>query len=288
MWLKEYGIVANAILQAPMSFLGDIGSLNRAGFTPENFISQSLLGNHLASYGVQTVAFQHYSIARSGLSRMLLQDVSIIPFRTLVDLWTNVHRTMTDGRRERRYIWIYWGELDYFSHHYGPDDERTIGEFVAFTSAFEKHFLDRLKTNQRGDTLFVFLADHGQIKTHLDSKYDLRHHSYLVDCLHILPTGENRLAYLHMRPGQGNSCREYIESTWSGQFTFLDPITAIEAGLFGTGPRHPRLFDRLGDLIIIARDDAYLWWSHSANHLKGRHGGLSPEEMLVPFLAVEL
>jgi hypothetical protein len=82
--------------------------------------------------------------------------------------------------------------------------------------------------------------------------------------------------------------REYIERSWPGQFTFLDPVFAVEAGLFGPGPYHPRLFDRLGDLIVLARRDAYLWWSNKKDHLFGRHGGLSPDEMLVPFLGVNL
>jgi hypothetical protein len=48
------------------------------------------------------------------------------------------------------------------------------------------------------------------------------------------------------------------------------------------------LFDRLGDVIALARGDSYLWWANKDNPLIGRHGGLSPEEMLVPLLAVRL
>lgn len=31
-----------------------------------------------------------------------------------------------------------------------------------------------------------------------------------------------------------------------------------------------------------------MWWSEKENLLIGRHGGLSADEMLVPFLAVRL
>jgi hypothetical protein len=41
-------------------------------------------------------------------------------------------------------------------------------------------------------------------------------------------------------------------------------------------------------MMVVTRDNAYLWWSRQDNFLLGRHGGLSPEEMLVPFLAVRL
>jgi hypothetical protein len=104
----------------------------------------------------------------------------------------------------------------------------------------------------------------------------------------MMPTGENRLAYLFLRPGQGEAAREYIDRTWPEQFSFLDPIFAVESGLFGPGEFHSRLYDRLGDLIIVSKSEAYLWWSVKPDHLLGRHGGLSADEMLIPFLAVEL
>jgi len=39
---------------------------------------------------------------------------------------------------------------------------------------------------------------------------------------------------------------------------------------------------------VISQRESYLWWSPKADHLFGRHGGFSADEMLVPFLAVEL
>jgi hypothetical protein len=97
--------------------------------------------------------------------------------------------------------------------------------------------------------LLILVADHGQIATQPDPHYDLSNHPSLARRLHILPTGENRLMYLYLRPGQGEAAREYIERTWPNQFVFLDPVFAINAGLFGPGKPHPRLRDRLGGLL---------------------------------------
>jgi predicted AlkP superfamily pyrophosphatase or phosphodiesterase len=288
MWFKEYGVVANTILHSPMSFQGDAGSLSKAGLDPETFLEPPLLGSHLSDNGVRVFAFQHQSIFRSSLSRMLLRDVNLNSFRTPADLWVNVRRTLQEHVQDRRYIWVYWGEVDNFAHHYGPDDERTVAEFVNFSTSLESLFLDRIDGSAVGKTLLLLMADHGQINTSPNPHYDLRNHPNLLRRLHIMPTGENRLAYLYLRPGQGEAVREYIERTWPGGFSFLDPVFAVEAGLFGPSPFHPRLYDRLGDLIVLARGDAYLWWSNKRDHLLGRHGGLSPDEMLVPFLGFSL
>jgi hypothetical protein len=48
------------------------------------------------------------------------------------------------------------------------------------------------------------------------------------------------------------------------------------------------LQDRIGDYLVIARGEAYFWWANKEDRMYGRHGGLHPEEMLVPFLAARL
>lgn len=288
MWLKEYGIVANTILHMPITFKSDLGALARAGFDPEKFITFPTLGTHLASHGVKTYALQHHSIADSGLTRMLFKDVKVKAFSTAADLWINLRHMLESKPDERFYTWVYWDQVDYFGHFYGPDDERASAEFSLFSRAMEQLLLDRLSPAARRDTLLILTADHGQIATRPDAHYDLRNHPSLMRRLHIHPSGENRLAYLHIRPGQTEAVREYLVRTWPNQFALVESAYAAEMGLFGPGEAHPGLQDRLGDYLVVARQDAYLWWANKEDRMYGRHGGLHPEEMLVPFLAARL
>jgi predicted AlkP superfamily pyrophosphatase or phosphodiesterase len=236
MWLKEYGVVANTILHSPITFSGEAGSLSRAGFTPEAFMPLPTMGTYLKQFGIKTYAFQHQSIARSGLSRMFFKDVQLRAFNTAADLWVNVRQAIEAHPRQRQYLWVYWSEIDTFSHLYGPDDERTAEEFAGFSAAFERLFLKRLKSKALQDTILLLLADHGQIVCQPDSYYELRHHPNLLRRLHILPTGENRMAYLYIRPGQTEAVREYVERTWPRQFVFVDPGFAVNAGLWRAAP----------------------------------------------------
>jgi hypothetical protein len=288
MWMKEYGVVANTITHSPITFQNEVGSLKRAGFSPENFMPLPTLGPHLKEHGVQTYAFQHRSIAGSGLSQMLLKGTVINAFNSAADLWINLRELLEDKPANKLYAWVYWSGVDHFGHIYGPDDERTSAEFSNFSNAMEKQFLAYLNPAARRRTLLILTADHGQIATQPNPDYDLRNHPDLSRCLHINPTGEHRLPYLYVRPGQMEVVREYVERAWPGQFTVLETRYVVQTGLFGPGEPHPRLLDRLGDQILISHEDAYLWWSDKKDHLFGRHGGLHEEEMLVPFLAVPL
>ncbi|MEX1249022.1 MAG: alkaline phosphatase family protein [Anaerolineales bacterium] len=288
LWLKEYGLVANMIAHSPFSFERQAGSLAHAGFVPRDFLGLPTLGMHLATHDVNPYAFQHYSILGSGLSDLFFPQVKRTGYLAHGDLWIGLRQMMEAQAAERAFYWIYYADVDTLSHKYGPDDERVHAEFAAFSRAFERHFLTRLKPELRANTLFLLAADHGQVHTEKDPHYDLRNHPSLTRRLHMQPTGENRLAYLFVKPGQIEAVREYIERTWPNQFAVLESAFVQETGLFGPGPASPRLAERLGDLILIAKGSAYMWWGVKENPLIGRHGGLSAEEMLVPLLAARL
>jgi hypothetical protein len=282
LWLKEYGVVANMITHSPFS---TPGSLEKAGFKPEEALPGPTLGTHLTRYGIQPHAFQHYTIANSGLSRMFYKDTKVHAFGSGVELAVNLRQLIETRPHERQMIGVYWGNVDHSSHLYGPDHEQPEAEFNHFSQAFRDLFVHKLHPVQRKETLILLMADHGQIHTRKDAHYDLKNHPNLVRRLPILPTGENRLIYFFIHPGQTEAVREYVDRTFMKQFVVVDPGYAVEAGLFGPGTPSPRLRDRIGDLLAIARGDRYLWWGAIENPIFGRHGGIGAEEMLVPFLA---
>lgn len=285
LWLKEYGVVANMITHSPFRVPGQ---LENAGFDPATALPGPTLGRQLESQGVKTYAFQHYTIANSGMSRIFLKDSRVQPFGSAAELMSNLRELMESPDRERQFIGLYWGHVDHLSHVYGPDDERPALEFEHFSMALEKFLLEKLRPSRWGETLLLMAADHGQIFTPKDPHYYLSSHTGLARRLPIQPTGENRLVYFFIRPGQTAAVQEIIEKTFMNQFVLLDPGYAIECGLFGPGTPHPRLASRTGDLLAVPVGPAYLWWGEQESPILGRHGGLTPEEMLVPLVAARI
>jgi predicted AlkP superfamily pyrophosphatase or phosphodiesterase len=288
LWLKEYGITANMIQHSVMTYANDIGGLHRTGFRPETFMPLPTLATHLAHNGIQTHAYMHASIARSGLSAMHMQQANITPFRNAADLWVSLDHHIRRKNQNRSYTYVYWGELDELAHRYGPDDRRVQVEFCSLSRVFAEEFLNKRLNRQNNDTLVIVTADHGLMHTPRSVHFDLHRHKRLLDMLAMKPSGENRLAYLFTRPHQYDHVREYIEETWPGKFVVLPADQVLASGLMGPEPFHPRLKDRIGDWVVFARGDAYLWWAEKENFMLGRHGGLSEIEMLVPFFAFEI
>lgn len=288
MWMKEYGMIVNMIQHSPATFNGSTGSLTKAGFSPKNYLPFPNLAQHLGTFNVETHAFQHFTISRSGLTQLLMDGADMHSFGSAADLWIGVRQLLEARRHRKLYTWVYWGDVDHLSHLHGPDSERPAAEFASFSQAFETLFLDKLDPALRKDTVVILLADHGMISTPQDPHFELANHGGLERRLHMAPSGENRLMYLYARPGQIEAVREYIDRSWMKQFKIMDAVYAAESGLFGSGERHPRLGERMGDLVVFPGQNMYLWWAPKENILLGRHGGLHPEEMLVPFLAARL
>jgi hypothetical protein len=288
LFLREYGVVANMLNHSPMALDNQSGLLHRAGFVPETALPVPTLGAHLAAAGAATHAFLPHAIRGSSLSRMHLVGAASHGYTTPADLWAGVRELVQARTRERRLIWVYYGEVDALSHRYGPGSEQAEAELGAVLESFQRVFLERLPGALRRETLVVLLSDHGQIATRKDPHYELKSHPGLSRRLHMQPTGENRLAYLYIRPGQVDAVAEYFDRTWPDAFRLLRSEHALSAGLFGPGDAVPSALDRLGDRLAVGQREAYLWWAPKENVLVGRHGGVSPDEMLIPFLAARL
>ncbi len=287
MFLKEYSFIANIILQSVTTFLGESGNLIKAGFDPTAFLPVPTLAAHFRAHGIRPFAMQPATINGSGLSQMLLKDVATLPYRTLNELWELTAGVRAETAYKRTYTYIYWGELDTLSHQAGPQDRQVEQKWVEFTRLLAR-FIRENRHASKPDTLLLLTADHGQIATEVRADYDLRNHPELVEHLVMLPSGEGRLPFLFTKPGRAGAIRDYLAAHWGDQFQLIPSEKVLSSGLLGDCPPYAGTVERLGQYVVFPKDNAYWWWVNKDNRLHGRHGGLSRQEMLVPFFALEL
>ena len=216
LWLKEFGVVANMITHAPMAG-GEPGSLQKYGFHPADFLPVTTLDAHLISHGVAVSALHPAGISRSSLTCMLFPQAELHGYHSMGDLWFRLQQFCLSPRQLPAYHFIYWSEIDELSHLYSPDDVRVKLAFRDF-SLYLRDLVESRKPKSAHKTLLVITADHGLQSTPVNENYDLSRHPGLVDCLSILPTGENRLAFLHIKPGKEEQVTQYLETTWPGKF----------------------------------------------------------------------
>jgi hypothetical protein len=288
LFLREFGMVANMITHSPAALAKPAGMLYQAGFNPEKALPVPNLGPQLSSAGVETFALLPRHIMYSGLSRMHYPQVDIYGYTTVRDLWHGAKQLFDLPLPNRRLIWIYFDALDALSHQYGPDADQVRTEFLTFMQSMRDILIDGISAPVGGRSILMIISDHGQISTPDNPHFDLSKHPSLTNCLHMQPAGEHRLAYLYIRPGQKEAVREYVDRTWPRAFQTLDSSYALELGLFGPGDPADEARFRIGDQIVLSNANNYLWWSNQPNPLRGRHGGLSTDEMLIPLFTLPL
>jgi plasmid stabilization system protein ParE len=107
----------------------------------------------------------------------------------------------------------------------------------------------------------------------------------------VYPTGSPRDVFLHIEPDRLEEIHDYLVQELGDQAYILKVTDAIEMNLFGGGQTHNSFHDRIGNLLILPRGNHTIWFEHVKGEkfsLKGHHGGLHKEEMLIPFAAANL
>lgn len=290
LFLREFGVRAEMIRFRPTDIQAP-GSLVDAGLKPEEFLPVPGLAALLAGQGIATHFLIFEGYADSPLSRMHrrgVPDENVHALVTSSDMWVLLRQLLEEHPGEPMLVVAYWGAVDGISHRRGPASENLEAEARSLLYSMGREFLSRLSPSAAAGTVLMITADHGHVQVPLEGTVYLKNHPELAQRLLMKPTGEPRASYLYTVGDGRDAARDYIRQHLAGQFVVLESSRALAAGLFGTGQPAPETRYRVGDLVIIARRDHILYDGEDEPATRGRHGGLAPDEMLVPFVIARL
>ncbi|MBI2184889.1 MAG: alkaline phosphatase family protein [Thaumarchaeota archaeon] len=291
MYLKQIGVIANMI-----SFSASADE-RREGLTTMGIDSRSLLPGstvyeELAKRGVRSRVVTRKLYKNSSLSRMTHAGAAIDTYVSSSDLFVWLRKLVNSNSRDKRYIFAYWDVVDALSHIHGPLTEEVYAEMASFSNVFKTEFLNKIEKNMGGKTAILITGDHGLIATPKAKTIFIDRHPRLMDCLQLPPTGDSRAAVMHTRPGKTDKARRYIDSKFQGKVRVIESQTALKEGFFGYGALNKEISSRIGDLIVLPYEGYSIVYSYKRREegfeLKGSHGGLLKNEMLVPLLASKL
>jgi len=181
--------------------------------------------------------------------------------------------------------------VDAISHAAGVAHGETDAQLGSISHAIEREAVGKLDSAVAERTLLLLIADHGEIDTVPEERIDigtldLDEHLQRDESGEPIPVlGSPRNLQFHAREGHRDALRTELEAGLAA----LDPVVfdrerIVDVGLFGDREPGSRFERRCPDLLVVprkgfARDDD--------GHLSkvGMHGGMHPDEMLVPFAA---
>lgn len=291
LFFPQMGVVGQMLALTP-SFMWAPDALMRAGLDPYTFLPVPGFAELLAEGGIETYAVKDYKLVNSSLSKMhsrgVKEGVGIV---AAADMMWRLRELLERNQDRKMYISAYWAAVDTLSHRHGFDHPAVAAELSSFLLLFKTGLLERLSPAARRGTLVILTADHGQIKTPLEKRVYIEDHPQLKERLLMRAAGEPHTSYLYVRHGQKQAVIDYVNQFLNYAAVAIDADEALQEGLFGPQPHSREVGQRIGDVIVTCRDGYSLLSRNGdqfVSEFVGRHGGLTKDEMEVPFFAFYL
>jgi predicted AlkP superfamily pyrophosphatase or phosphodiesterase len=294
----EHGVVNQIAYDASLGTVVDIlrfapahagRPLEQAGLEPAEWIGLPTVYERLRGAGVASTVARQGELRDTSLSKINDRGARYVGFRTLSDMCAQL-RAAIKAASGPAYIHAYWGALDTLAHKYGVASPQHDAEVRLLDYALGELLLGGLRSPK---TLLLLFADHGQLDSGPERRVWLNDHPELLGLLAAPPAGLWRAIILYVRPGREEEARGVAERLLGA---YADVFTTEEAErlrLYGPGPLTAVARQRAGQLLLVPHEDwliehHYPGGERAPSRKIGQHAGLSPEEMLVPLLAVRL
>jgi len=299
LYLPEIGQVIETL---PFSFSSSCqDELLRQGFSPKLLLNQKTIFQVLSQEkSVRSFSFIKRDYAHSAYSKTSQKGAKTIAYQGLTDLFVNLKNVFQHQAKKPSpaYFYAYIDSLDSLGHQYGPQSEAYQEEVKRIAWSLKNIFLKNLSLQEKKKTLLIITADHGQIAIEPRQNLSLNRFLKLKKSLKTNQTGEKILAtggprdlFLHVKKEKVASTVFYLQKKLE-ETAWVYPLKkAQKIGLFGPGKASKRFRQRAGDILVLPRGNAIFWLEKERRKKPpklGHHGGLSPEEMLIPLIAADL
>lgn len=244
---------------------------------------------------MRSTIFQHREYTPSTYSNIVFEGAQARGYKSLPETLVNLARAL-DEARGKNYLFFYYDRIDSVSHDYGPNSPQVEAEIDMFLHAIERNLMQ--SPLKKGRTLLLLTADHGQAEIDPATTVYLNLafpgiEKYLKTNARgapLVPGGSCRDLFLYIKDDLLEEAQALLARGLAGKADVVKTEELISAGYFG-----PEISDnfraRVGNLVILAFRYESVWWYEKGRFEQkfyGHHGGLTPQEMEIPLLGLEL
>ena len=283
--LKEVGAITAILPFVPM-FGGD--SLSKYKFKMNHIMD---IESFHRGFKGKSFTLIDKKISNSLFTKYVSKNTEIIPTNGYKNAFSKLRILINNKSNKRRFIHVYIPELDSSAHKWGIKSNEVNKIF----SDIDKRVENLFKSIKGTDTMLIIVADHGFIDVPKENELWVDDINGLKECLTIPLSGEPRVRYCFVRPGKVKEFEEIIRIKMSKYCWYFKGEQLIKDNLYGLGDPNKRLFDRVGDYVLIMKNN-YILEEKLANYkkqkkfynkkYKGYHGGVSDDEIIVPLIKI--
>ncbi|TDC46620.1 alkaline phosphatase family protein [Jiangella ureilytica] len=230
--------------------------------------------------GVETTVIGQSSFRDTGLTRAAMAG----PFRAANSYGQRVAAAVERSSGPApSLVYVYDGDLDYTGHQHGWRSAAWRYQ-LAMVDRFAEQLYDELPAG----TVFVVTADHGMVDVEPDRRIDVDDVPALREGV-ALVAGEARFRHVYTASADGaGDVAAAWRSVLGDRAEVLTRAEAVAAGWFGAV--ESRVAERIGDVVASVHGDCAVERRSVfpvETRLRGLHGALSEDELMVPLLVGE-
>jgi predicted AlkP superfamily pyrophosphatase or phosphodiesterase len=264
--------------------------LTTLGGTPQMLYEREVLYETLGNAGVTSNVFLYHEYLPSAYGDAVQRGSNVIGYKEGKELMYLLHDSLENSPGPS-FFHVHWGQVDRAGHVFGPNSPEHRESIRAISELLHEGLLG-LPKEIASDAMLILASDHGQIPVTHDNIIFLEDYPLVWDCLQknnhgelIMPTGSPNDVLLYIQPDKINKVVEYLQNELAGIAEVITVEDAIKKGLFGLGTPTQRFIKRAGNVLILPLPHNLVWFEYGGTReytLRGLHGGLSQEEMIVP------
>ncbi len=236
-------------------------------------------------------------IPGTGLGRFYVQRENIFTFNGFIDAFGMARRVFEHIQSHKLFMTLYFPQIDILAHKYGLYSP----EYYAGCNAFHRHlhvFLESFSASEAKHTTVILCSDHGQNPLREKQTIVLTQEQLLEvqDSLKVPPGHSGRITHFYCQSGsKRKKLKQWLLDQVADRAVIFDKKDLDNAQLLPASSSK-RIIQRLGDLLLIARDGAKLrieqedkpgepWGLLPIQGLLANHGSLTTDELITPFVA---
>lgn len=272
-------------------------TLKKFKVDPATLYPTRTIYQELADLGMHSHVFGMRDYTPSTYSLQVMKGADMHAFRTLPEALVNLGLEI-EKQTSPAYFHFYFDKVDGICHEYGPSAPQTEAEIETFLLVLENFFARVFKSGKR--VLFLLTADHGSsevdpqttIFLNTDPRFKSVERFFRSNRKGelLVPAGSARDMFLHVKDGLLDEAQHFLSTRLEGKADVVKVEELIENGYFG--PTISAEFRaRVGNLVLLPYRGETTWWyvkDRFEQKFYGHHGGLTPQEMEIPLLALEV
>ncbi len=214
--------------------------------------------------------------------KYVAKNTTLIWVEDYKNVFAQISELITKDSTKRKFIHGYMDEFDTVQHKYGIISKETKTLFSSIDTRVQK-----LSESLQGtDTQLIVVSDHGMIPLSERSEIFVEDFSGLLECLTMPIVGDPRVRDCFIYPDKIEEFKRIIETEMSQYCWCFDGAQLIEDNFYGLGEVNKKLYERVGDFVLIMKED-YVLYSHTKdNQRAAAHGSTTDEEIDVPLILI--